>query len=99
MKPAPGQWDPASTRFQGVYRGRWSDMTVVLLNDRLALLPSTAPGIDGALKLDPMGNGRFRPEAPTGAQPIGEAVFFREQPGRPVRVYIGDNWMDRVSAR
>lgn len=97
-KPAPTNWDPAWTRFQGVYRGRWNDMTVVVLNGRLAVLPSTASGIDGAQRLEALGNGRFRLDAPTGGAPIGETVFFREEPGKPMRMYMGDNWMDRVSA-
>jgi CubicO group peptidase (beta-lactamase class C family) len=95
---APALWDPAWARFQGVYRGRWNDMTVVVLNGRLALLPSTASGIDGVQKLEALGNGRFRLDAPTGGAPIGETVFFREEPGKPMRMYMGDNWMDRVSA-
>jgi CubicO group peptidase (beta-lactamase class C family) len=96
--PAPALWDPAWTRFQGVYRGRWNDMTVVVLNGRLVLLPSTASGIDGAQKLEALGGGRFRLDAPTGGAPIGETVFFQEEPGKPMRMVMGDNWMDRVDA-
>lgn len=96
--PAPALWDPAWARFQGVYRGRWNDMTVVVLNNRLVVLPSTAQGIDGAQKLEALGNGRFRLDAPNGGAPIGETVFFREEPGKPMRMVMGDNWMDRVAA-
>lgn len=95
---APAPWDPAWARFQGVYRGRWNDMTVVVLNGRLVVLPSTASGIDGAQKLEALGGGRFRLDAPTGGAPIGETVFFQEEPGKPMRMVVGDNWMDRVSA-
>jgi D-alanyl-D-alanine carboxypeptidase len=97
-KPAPTNWDPAWTRFAGIYRGRSNDMTVVVMNNALVLLPSTAQGIDGIQRLEPLGGGRFRLDAPTGGAPIGEPVSFREEPGKPMRIYIGDNWMDRIAA-
>jgi CubicO group peptidase (beta-lactamase class C family) len=97
-KPAPAGWDPAWTRFAGIYRGRTNDMTVVVMNNALVLLPSTAQGIDGIQRLEPLGGGRFRLDAPTGGAPIGEPVSFREEPGKPMRITIGDNWMDRIAA-
>jgi CubicO group peptidase (beta-lactamase class C family) len=97
--PPAVQWDPAWARFQGVYRNRSNDISIVMLNNRLVALSSTATGIDGATRLEPLGNGRFRIEAPTGSNPpLGEVAWFKEEAGKPVRLYMGDNWSDRVSA-
>jgi CubicO group peptidase (beta-lactamase class C family) len=96
-KPAAPAWDPAWARFQGIYRGDWSDTRVVLLADRLVMLASTAQNIDTPVRLEPLGNGRFRIEMPTGnSPPLGEVVRFVEEPGKPTRMYMGDNWLDRV---
>lgn len=85
-------WDPAWSRFQGVYRNRSNDIAVVLMNDRLVALFSGAPNTDAAVRLEPLGNGHFRLEAPTGNMPAGEAVHFKEEAGKPTRLYIGDSW-------
>ena len=45
-----------------------------------------------------LGEGRFRLDAPTGSPPTGETVWFREEAGKPMRMYMGDNWSDRISA-
>lgn len=90
-------FDAAWARFQGVYRGRSNDTAVVLMNGRLVLLLSSAPQVDSALKLEPLGDGRFRLEAPAGGVPVGEVVRFEEVPGKPVRLHIGDTWSDRVT--
>jgi CubicO group peptidase (beta-lactamase class C family) len=97
-KPATAAWDPSWARFQGVYRNRSNDFSIILLNDRLVMLGSTAPGIDAAARLEPLGNGRFRLEAASGGLPIGEVVRFGEEPGKPMRLYTGDSWSDRISA-
>lgn len=97
-KPTAVAWDPGWARFQGVYRNRFNDITIVLLNNRLVALPSNAPNIDAAVKLEPLGGGRFRYDAPTGGAAAGEVLHFREQNGAPVRLYIGDSWSDRITA-
>lgn len=99
VKSADVAWDPSWARFQGVYRNRSNDISIVLLNDRLVALSSTAPGIDLVARLEPLGNGRFRIEAATGNNPpLGEVAWFKEEAGKPVRLYMGDNWSDRISA-
>jgi D-alanyl-D-alanine carboxypeptidase len=99
VKPVGVAWDPGWARFQGVYRNRSNDISIILLNDRLAVLSSTAPGVDTVARLEPLGNGRFRIEAPTGNNPpVGEVAYFTEDAGKPVRLYLGDSWSDRVSA-
>jgi CubicO group peptidase (beta-lactamase class C family) len=95
--PATAPWDPAWARFQGVYRNRSNDWTVVLMHDGLAVLSSTAPTVEAALRLHPLGGGRFRLDAPAGGVPVGEVVRFGEEPGKPVRLYMGDTWSDRVT--
>ena len=100
VKPAGVAWDPSWARFQGVYRNRSNDISIVLLNNRLVALSSTAPGVDSVARLEPLGDGRFRIEAATGNNPpIGEVAWFKEEAGKPVRLYMGDNWSDRISAR
>jgi D-alanyl-D-alanine carboxypeptidase len=94
-KPAT-MWDPAWARFAGLYRGRNGDSHVVLLNQKLVIITPNAPNTDNPIALEPLGGGRFRFVAPTGGGAVGEVVRFVEQAGRPVRMYIGDGWIDRV---
>jgi hypothetical protein len=43
-----------------------------------------------------LGGGRFRFVSPSGSGVAGEVVRFVEQNGRPMRMYEGDSWIDRV---
>jgi len=94
-KPA-ATWDTAWARFAGLYRGRGGDSHVVLLNKKLVIITPNAQNVDNPITLEPLGGGRFRFTAPTGGGAVGEVVRFVEQPGRPMRMYIGDGWIDRV---
>ncbi len=89
-------WDPSWARFAGLYRGRGGDSHVVLLNEKLVIITPNAPNLDNPITLEPLGEGRFRFVAPTGGGAVGEVVRFVEQAGRPMRMYIGDGWIDRV---
>jgi len=94
-KPAV-TWDPAWARFSGLYRGRGGDSHVVLLNRKLVIITPNAPNVDNPITLEPLGGGRFRFVAPTGGGAVGEVVRFVEQAGRPMRMYMGDGWIDRA---
>lgn len=96
-KPAAVAWDPAWARFAGLYRGRGGDSAVVLLNQKLVLITPNATNVDNPVTLEPLGGGRFRFVAPTGGGVVGEVVRFVEEPGRPMRMYVGDSWIDKVS--
>jgi D-alanyl-D-alanine carboxypeptidase len=89
-------WNPAWARFAGLYRGRWGDKQVVLLNDRLVIITPNAPNLDNPVTLEPVGGGRFRYMAPTGGSEIGEIVSFSEEAGTPARLKVGDTWTERV---
>lgn len=89
-------WDATWARFAGLYRGRFGDVHVVLLNDRLVVISPNAPTLDGPASLVPIGGGRFRYDARTGGSAIGEVVRFVEENGRVTRVYAGDGYYDRV---
>jgi CubicO group peptidase (beta-lactamase class C family) len=95
-KPATVTWDPAWARFAGLYRGRGGDSHVVLLNQKLVIITPNGPNVDNPITLEPLGGGRFRFVAPTGGGAVGEVVHFVERAGRPIRMYIGDGWIDRV---
>jgi CubicO group peptidase (beta-lactamase class C family) len=99
VKP-PGEvaWDPAWGRFAGLYRGRGGDQEVVLLNKRLVLIVPNARSLETPIDLEPLGGGRFRIIAPTGGGPVGEVVRFIEEPGKPMRMMLGDGWIDRADA-
>jgi CubicO group peptidase (beta-lactamase class C family) len=97
-KPATIAWNPAWARFAGLYRGRWGDKQLILLNERLAIITPNAPNLDNPASLDPIGEGLFRYGAPTGGREIGEIVRFVEEPGRPMRMVVGDTWVDKVAA-
>jgi D-alanyl-D-alanine carboxypeptidase len=95
-KPATIEWDPAWERFAGLYRGRNGDQQVVLLNKKLVLINPNGPNLDDPVTLEPLAGGRFRFVAPTGGGVVGEVVRFVEESGRPMRMYAGDSWIDRV---
>jgi D-alanyl-D-alanine carboxypeptidase len=89
-------WDPAWERFAGLYRGRWSDQQIVLLNKKLVLVTPNGANVDSPATLEPLGGGRFRLMAPTGGGEVGEVVYFTETAGKPMRLYVGDGYFERV---
>jgi CubicO group peptidase (beta-lactamase class C family) len=95
-KPAAVAWDPAWARFAGLYRGRGGDSQVVLLNQKLVIVTPNATNVDNPIALEPLGGGRFRFVAATGGGAVGEVVRFEEGAGRPMRMFVGDGWTDRV---
>jgi CubicO group peptidase (beta-lactamase class C family) len=97
QKPAAVAWDSAWARFAGLYRGRGGDSHVVLLNQKLVVITPNGANVDNPVELVPLGGGRFRFTAPTGGGVVGEVVRFVEEPGRPMRMYTGDSWIDRIS--
>jgi len=96
-KPVAVPWDDSWARFAGLYRGRGGDSQVVVLNQKLVLITPNGPNVDNPIDLVPLGGGRFRFTAPTGGGVVGEVVRFVEEPGRPMRMYTGDNWIDRIA--
>jgi hypothetical protein len=62
------------------------------------LITPNGPNVDDPITLEPLGLGRFRFVAATGAGVVGEVVQFVEERGRPMRMYTGDSWIDRVAA-
>jgi CubicO group peptidase (beta-lactamase class C family) len=97
QKPAVVAWDDAWARFAGLYRGRGGDSHVVLLDKKLVIITPNGANVDNPVELVPLGGGRFRFTAPTGGGVVGEVVRFVEEPGRPMRMYTGDSWIDRIS--
>jgi CubicO group peptidase (beta-lactamase class C family) len=97
-KPVSVAWESAWERFAGLYRGPFGDQQVVLLNGKLVVITPNGPNVDDPVRLEPLGSGRFRFVAPTGGGVVGEVVRFVEENGRPMRMYIGDSWIDRVRA-
>ena len=89
-------WDPAWSRFAGLYRGRGGESQVIELNKRLVVISPNAPNLDNPVQLVPIGNGQFRYTAPTGGGPVGEVVRFVEEGGRVVRMITGDSYVERV---
>ena len=89
-------WDPAWSRFAGLYRGRGGESQVIELDKRLVVISPNAPTLDNPVQLVPIGNGQFRYTAPTGGGPVGEIVRFVEEGGRVVRMITGDSYVERV---
>lgn len=96
--PVTVAWDPTWARFAGLYRGVWGDQQVVLLNQKLVLITPNAAAVDTSTTLEPLGSGRFRYTAPTGGGEVGEVVRFVEEAGKPMRMVVGDSWVDKVRA-
>jgi D-alanyl-D-alanine carboxypeptidase len=94
--PAKVKWNPAWSRFAGLYRGRWGDSHVVELNEKLVIINPDAPNLDNPIELEPLGDGTFRFVAPIGGGPVGEVVRFVEENGQVVRMITGDSYVERV---
>ena len=97
-KKAPEKvtWNPAWSRYAGLYRGRGGDSHVVELHERLVLINPDAANLDNPIELEPVGDGTFRYTAPVGGGVVGEIVRFVEENGQVVRMYTGDSYVDRV---
>ena len=89
-------WDPAWSRFGGLYRSAGADQHVVELHQRLVIINPVAPTLENPVRLEPIGHDQFRYVAPTGGGPVGEVVRFVEEGGRVVRMITGDSYADRV---
>jgi D-alanyl-D-alanine carboxypeptidase len=89
-------WDPAWSRFAGLYRSQFGDTEVVELNHKLVMFDPANPSPETPINLIPIGGGRFRFDAPTGGGIVGETVRFVEEDGKVVRMYTGDSYTDRV---
>ena len=94
--PQKVKWNPAWSRFAGLYRGRGSDSHVVELNEKLVIINPDAPNLDSPVELEPIGDGTFRYVAPVGGGPVGEVVRFVEENGQVVRMITGDSYVERV---
>jgi len=95
--PAPAPtWDPAWSRFAGLYRGRGGDSQVVEMNKKLVIINPGGANLDTPIALEPLGDGRFRYVAAVGGGPVGEVVRFVEENGRVVRMITGDSFVERV---
>lgn len=95
--PKRGDWDPAWSRFAGLYRSLWGDSEVVELHQRLVMIDPLAANHDTQVQFIPIGGGRFRFEAPTGGSVVGETVWFEEKDGHVIRMHTGDSFADRVN--
>jgi CubicO group peptidase (beta-lactamase class C family) len=91
------EWDPAWSRFAGLYRNLWGDIHVVELDRRLVIINPLATTLETQTKLVPLGNNRFRFEAAAGGGAVGETVRFIEENGRVVRIFTGDSHAERVA--
>jgi CubicO group peptidase (beta-lactamase class C family) len=96
-KPKPA-WDPAWSKYAGLYRSMWGDEQVIEMKDGLVIVdPQSEDPQPGMMKLKPLGGGRFLLDGPTGGSAIGEQVTFTEAPdGTVQRMTIGLEWAERV---
>ena len=94
--PEKVKWNPAWSRYAGLYRGRGGDSHVVELHERLVIINPDAANLDNPIELEPVGDGTFRYTAPVGGGVVGEIVRFAEENGQVVRMYTGDSYVDRV---
>jgi len=94
--PPKVKWDPAWSRFAGLYRGRGGDSHVVELHEKLVIINPEAANLDNPIQLEPLGDATFRFTAAAGGGPVGEIVRFVEEGGRVVRMITGDSYVDRV---
>ncbi|MCX6595663.1 MAG: serine hydrolase [Acidobacteria bacterium] len=89
-------WEASWSRFAGHYSSASGELEVVELNQRLVMIDPQAETLSATQRLEPLGNGLFRLEAPAGGAPVGETVRFIEQGGKVTRIYVGDSYRERV---
>ncbi len=94
-KPKMVSWDPSWSRFAGVYRSRSGDSQVVELNQRLVILSLGGATLENPVRLEALGEGRFRFTAATGGGVVGEVVRFEEVDGKVVRMFTGDSFSNK----
>ena len=90
-------WDPTWSRFAGHYFSENGNTDVVELNQRLVMINPDGDNPETQQRLEPIGNGQFRLEAPAGGGPVGEVVRFVEENGHVVRMYTGESFSRRVN--
>lgn len=96
-KPEQKRWDPAWSRYAGLYRTIWGDQQVVELNRQLVLIdPLSDSPAENQLELRPQEGGQFLLEGKSGGSPVGEAVRFEEENGKVVRMLVGLSPATRV---
>jgi CubicO group peptidase (beta-lactamase class C family) len=95
VKPVEVSWDPAWSRFAGLYRSIWGDTAVVEIDKKLISFTPHSPNIFPHAQLIPVGNGEFRLEAASGGGAVGEVVRFVEVDGK-IRMYMGGSYSTRV---
>jgi hypothetical protein len=92
----PAGWE----RYAGRYRSPWADAQVLALDGRLALLdPSLPDPMPAVTWLVPVSEDTFRAETKNGFGSHGERVRFeRDAGGRVRRLWVGDNYLEPVTA-
>ena len=97
--PAPKTpaWKASWSRFAGRYSNEGGETEVIELNQRLVTINPDGDNPEAQQRLEPLGDGRFRLEAPAGGGPVGEIVRFVEENGRVVRMYTGESFSNRVN--
>ena len=96
VEPEVVAWDPEWERFAGVYRSRWGETQVLVMNERLVTMNPWSTSIGEPTQLEPISDGTFRMVAPTGGGAVGEVVRFIEEDGQVVRMVTGDSYSIRV---
>lgn len=69
-------WDVSWSRFAGHYSSPSGELEVVELNQRLVMIDPELETLSAEQRLEPLGNGLFRLEAPAGGGAAGETVRF-----------------------
>jgi CubicO group peptidase (beta-lactamase class C family) len=90
------KWDPAWSRFAGLYRSIWGDTEVVEMNRALVMIDPVADDPADQQKLIPHGVAQFKLEAPTGGPAVGEIVRFGEEGGRVTHVVVGNVRLEKI---
>jgi D-alanyl-D-alanine carboxypeptidase len=95
--PNPPTWDTTWSRFAGHYSSDGGETEVVELDKRLVLISPDGDNPEAQQKLEPLGDGRFRLESPTGGSAVGEIVRFVEENSHVTRMYTGESFSIRVN--
>jgi hypothetical protein len=90
--------EPAWRAYTGYYRSAWGDHEVLQGARGLEVVfPSQPDPRQGRGRLEPVDDHTFRLESDNGGQPVGELVRFElDEDGRVSRLWIGENWLERV---
>lgn len=90
----PSAADPAWNNYLGLYRSRWGDSQVLIVNNKLTMInPQSTDVKRSILTLTPVGPHTFKISGENGGANVGELLVFElGSDGKVTRIKVGSNY-------